>query len=139
MTKRKKPAQNSGKTAKEPRGRPFRSGESGNPGGRPRMPEDLKTALAADSIEVYQEAKELYADCLETGDLSTAAKVIIALMKKSIPDTQHLLVSNPEGKPLSVNLDPTKLTTAELDVVIQAQAIIARQRNEAKPPEEQAH
>ena len=36
------PAENSGKTA---RGRPFKPGQSGNPGGRPKMPEEMRQIL----------------------------------------------------------------------------------------------
>jgi len=38
------PAQNSATSAIKPRGRPFRKGQSGNAGGRPKLPEDVKTA-----------------------------------------------------------------------------------------------
>jgi hypothetical protein len=47
--------------AKCPRGRPFAKGQSGNPGGRPKMPEDLKEAmrgLADKAVEVLREAME---------------------------------------------------------------------------------
>ena len=37
-------AENSKKTA---RGRPFKAGQSGNPGGRPKIPEDVKEATRA--------------------------------------------------------------------------------------------
>lgn len=40
---------------------PFKKGQSGNPGGRPKMPEDLKRAmqgLAEDAIKVLQEAMQ---------------------------------------------------------------------------------
>ena len=36
------PAENSEKTA---RGRPFKPGQSGNPGGRPKMPEEMRQIL----------------------------------------------------------------------------------------------
>jgi uncharacterized protein DUF5681 len=41
------------------RGRPFAKGQSGNPGGRPKMPEELKDAmrgLADKAVEVLREA-----------------------------------------------------------------------------------
>jgi len=40
---------------------PFKKGQSGNPGGRPKMPEELKKAmqgLAEDAIKVLQEAMQ---------------------------------------------------------------------------------
>jgi hypothetical protein len=46
---------------KSPRGRPFEPGQSGNPGGRPKMPEELKVAmrgLADTAIKVLREAME---------------------------------------------------------------------------------
>lgn len=46
---------------KSPRGRPFEPGQSGNPGGRPKMPEELKAAmrgLADTAIKVLREAME---------------------------------------------------------------------------------
>ena len=45
------PAENSGKTA---RGRPFKPGQSGNPGGRPKIPEDVKMAFRAACPEAVE-------------------------------------------------------------------------------------
>jgi hypothetical protein len=47
--------------AKRPPGRPFVKGQSGNPGGRPKMPEELKEAmrgLADKAIRVLSEAMD---------------------------------------------------------------------------------
>ena len=41
------PAANSAKTAKTARGRPFQPGQSGNPLGRPKIPEDVREATRA--------------------------------------------------------------------------------------------
>lgn len=102
-------------------GKGFMPGQSGNPGGMKKMPEDLKAALAADSLALYEKAKALYEKALRKGSLQVAATLIIALLKKTIPDAQTLLISGPEGGPVQVTrLDPKKLTREQLDAVLAA-------------------
>lgn len=43
-------AGNSKKTASKTRGKPFQPGQSGNPGGRPKVPEEVKEALRASTL-----------------------------------------------------------------------------------------
>jgi hypothetical protein len=52
-------AENSGETAKPPRGRPFRPGQSGNPGGRPKTNAELVEAareLTPMALHVWEKA-----------------------------------------------------------------------------------
>lgn len=44
-------AENSGDTAKKPRGRPFKKGQSGNPGGRPKLPEEFVELARSRSVD----------------------------------------------------------------------------------------
>jgi hypothetical protein len=56
-------AQNSSGTAKAPRGRPFRPGESGNPGGRPKSNLELvesSRALTPMALQVWEKAMADY-------------------------------------------------------------------------------
>ena len=47
-------AENSEKTAKKPRGRPFKKGESGNPGGRPKLPKEFIERAREKSFEALE-------------------------------------------------------------------------------------
>lgn len=137
MTKRKKPAQRTatgndtkggsgdvernGKATGGITGKGFMPGVSGNPGGMKKMPEDLKATLAADSLELYLKAKQLVDTALKEGNLKVAATLLIALLKKTIPDAQTLLISGPEGGPVQVTrLDPKRMTKEQIDAVLTA-------------------
>lgn len=103
-------------------GKGFVPGQSGNPGGRKKLPDDLKAALAADSLPLYEKAKQLAAKAEKEGDLKTAATIVLGLLKKTVPDAQTLLVGDVDGKPLQVmRIDPKTLTKAELDALIAVQ------------------
>ncbi len=113
-------AENSGKTAK--RGKPFKPGESGNPGGRPKLPSELKEALAADTLVLYEKAKDLAEKAEAMGDLKTAGSIVLGLLKKTMPDAQTLLVGDPDGKPLrTLVIDPKRLSKDELAMLIAIQ------------------
>lgn len=47
MATSRKPTQNSAKSARKSVGRPFSKGRSGNPGGRPKVPDDVREAARA--------------------------------------------------------------------------------------------
>ncbi|MBL8909861.1 MAG: hypothetical protein JNM17_04065 [Archangium sp.] len=120
-------AENSEKTAKpEPkkrgRGRPFPKGKSGNAGGRPKLPEELKQALTADSLELYEKAKKLLDKATRKGSLQVAAQLVLGLLKKTIPDAQTLLVGDANGDPLKIlAIDPKTLTKEQLEALIAIQ------------------
>ncbi len=82
MAARKKPAGNSGKTAK-PRGRPFEKGKSGNPNGRPPVDPDIKAALKAATPQAVARLVELiYAE-----DESVALKACIEIINRELGKT----------------------------------------------------
>ena len=118
-------AENSEKTAKPKkrgRGRPFKKGQSGNAGGRPKLPEELKQALTADSLELYEKAKRLLDKAERKGALHIAAQLVLGLLKKTIPDAQTLLVGDANGDPLRLMaIDPKTLTKEQLDALIAIQ------------------
>ena len=62
----------------------FEKGESGNPGGRPKMPEELKNAAAAHTPA----AISVLASIMNDGEAPPAARVRAAeiLLKKTMPD-----------------------------------------------------
>lgn len=127
MTKR---VEGNGKTTKKLpggiTGKGFKPGQSGNPGGMKPMPANLKAALAADSMALYEEAKRLYERAKEEGELKVAAQLIIALLKKSVPDASTLIIEGPDGGPVQVTrLDPKKLTKEQLEAVL---AVMRAQR-----------
>jgi hypothetical protein len=68
-------AQNSKKTAP---GRPFQKGQTGNPGGRPRIAPDVKEALAAASPLAAQRLVQL----VKSDDEDVALKASMALLDR---------------------------------------------------------
>lgn len=119
--------ESSGETAQKPKkkvGRPFVKGFSGNPGGRPSLPPDLKAALAADTMEHYVAAKRIAARAEQEGDLRTASTVRLALLRKTVPDATELVLSMPEGLTVrQVSVDPRKLTEEQLKAILAAQEV----------------
>lgn len=75
MTKRR--AQNSGKTAKA-RGRPFPPGQSGNPGGRPKLPADLREAYRA----VHPRAVARLTELIESKDPAVALRACVVVIER---------------------------------------------------------
>lgn len=97
----------------------FKPGQSGNPGGRPKMDPDVKRVLTADTLPTYEKAWSLYERALKEGELRVAKDLVLGLLKKMIPDTSELLVAAPDGGPVRVvHIDPKKLTTEQLDALL---------------------
>ncbi len=105
-------AQNSGKTAKaraKPRGRPFRDGESGNPGGRPKSGLSLVDNLRAALEQVDSETgrtrgealAEKYVDLAEAGSVTAMENIIARFHGK--PE-QGIKLSGDEEKPLHIRV-----------------------------------
>lgn len=115
-TKRSGPdAQNSAAAApKKPRGRPFKKGQSGNPGGRKPVPKDIKDAfrnLTPKAIKTLEEALD------EGGAVAVrAAETIIERAWGRAP--QSLEVSSPDG-----SMTPQTVTAAV--VVLPAELPVA--------------
>lgn len=71
-------ADNSEKTAKQRgKGKPFESGQSGNPGGRPKLPEDIKHVREL-AREYTQEAVDALVIVMRGENSSAGAKVSAA-------------------------------------------------------------
>lgn len=68
------PAQNSKETAKKSRGRPFQKGQSGNPGGRPAVPEHVREACRA----LTDKAVETLRKVMDDNGAPAAARVSAA-------------------------------------------------------------
>jgi hypothetical protein len=66
----------------------FKKGESGNPGGRPKLPEDLKEAASAHTVR----AIEVLAGIMNDEKIQPAARVRAAeiLLKKTMPDLSSM-------------------------------------------------
>ncbi len=58
-------------------GRPFAKGQSGNPGGRPRIPEELKSRAQAYSVEALDTLHALMRDPEQSGSVRVSAAVAI--------------------------------------------------------------
>lgn len=74
----KNAAESSMKTAKKAPGKPFQAGQSGNPGGRPRVPEEVKEAFRAASGDACRVLCEIVNDfSAKDSDRIRAAEVIL--------------------------------------------------------------
>lgn len=103
-------------------GKGFMPGQSGSPGGRVPVPPEVRKALAADTLEHYEEAKRLIALAEETGDLKTALTGRLALLRKTVPDASELIISIPEGVNVrTLTIDPRKLSKEQLAAIHAAQ------------------
>lgn len=89
--------ENSNKSAKRRPGRPFQKGQSGNPGGRPKISEDVKEAARAHT----QKAIETLVNVLDFGD-SSAAKVRAAeaLLNRGWGTPTQSISVDPESAPV---------------------------------------
>lgn len=103
----------------------FKPGQSGNPGGRPKMDPKLRDALISDTPKRYERLQLLSRKAEKKGDLKTAAHIELSLLKKVVPDTTELLVgdSDPSTSALRTltQLDPKKMTEEELEQIISIQ------------------
>ncbi len=100
--------------AKAPRGRPFRKGRSGNPGGRPKEPAELRAVLAASSLDLYQRGLQMLDEAQAAGDLATASRLLLALLKKSLPDAATIIEVGGPGSSAPVVADVRAKLTAAL-------------------------
>jgi len=70
--RRSKDAQNSRRTVRDIPGRPFKKGQLGNPGGRPKLPSESKAALRA----MLPESLEALRNAINGKDLDTAVRAV---------------------------------------------------------------
>jgi len=84
------------------RGRPFTPGNNANPGGRPKLPDDVKAALRTTTLPLLERALELLDICRAKRDRKTEASLILGLLKKTVPDTSALELAGKDGGPIRV-------------------------------------
>ena len=110
------PAENSGETA---RGRPFKPGQSGNPGGRPKMPEDVREAFRA-----------LVPEAIQT---------IVYVMRhgkkdKDRTDAANSIIDRAYGKPTQMQ-DISLDMAGGLDVTAQIRRVLLESENDGRKEE----
>ena len=100
-------AQNSRTTAKRPRGRPFKKGQSGNPGGRPKNGLSFVNQVEKVMAQVDEETgktrlellAEKYVELGEAGNVTALENIMARLHGK--PE-QGIKLSGDEARPLHV-------------------------------------
>jgi len=109
-------AQNSGKTAAK--GRPFAPGASGNPGGRPRIPEEVKELARAHTVEAIRTLAEVMGDpsAPHAARLNAAEKLLDRAWGKSESTVN-----------VNDNRTPRDLSTAELLSAIAALGVVGKE------------
>lgn len=100
-----KPVQNNGKMPGGITGKGMKPGETRNPGGRPKLDPDVKAMLVSATPGRIRRLEKLSAKAEKKGDLKTAAHIEISLLKKTVPDTEELLFTTPNGEPLKVEAE----------------------------------
>lgn len=97
-------AENSKETAKKPRGKPFPKGVSGNPGGRPPMPEELKITAQGFCPEVLQTWVTIMRnpDARDSDRIKAGENIMDRAYGKA---PQHIDASMEGG--IKITLDPT--------------------------------
>jgi hypothetical protein len=95
-----KPAGNSNRTAKKAPGKPFAPGKSGNPEGRPKIPEDVKEAFRALTPEAVATLAEIMRNDDNTGNRLRASEII--LNRAWGTPAQSVALTDGEGGPLEV-------------------------------------
>ncbi|MFN9029515.1 MAG: hypothetical protein ACK54C_00105 [Betaproteobacteria bacterium] len=105
------PAGISAASATKPRGRPFPKGVSGNPAGRPKVPEHVREACRALTDKAVQTLRVV----MDDGDAPAAARVSAAnavLDRAWGKPESDVRVGGLPGAPPIVNaqIDPTKIT-----------------------------
>lgn len=109
-------AQNSGKTAAK--GRPFAPGSSGNPGGRPRIPEEVKEMAKAHTAEAISTLAEVMKDV--SAPPSARVNAAERLLDRAWGKSETTLNVND-------NRAPRDLSTAEILTALAAQGIAGAQ------------
>lgn len=81
--------------SKKPRGKPFKAGASGNPGGRPKLPEDVKHVREL-AREYTQDAILALADTVKNGGWSARVSAATALLERGWGKPEQPL-TGPDG------------------------------------------
>lgn len=140
-------AENSSGSAKQRGpGRPFESGKSGNPGGRPKMDPALAEAFRTRSTKSLEVLAKVQDDYLrgehidEKGVVHVPPKASEAIKASEVQlayaigkPRETVELTGEDGGPINITaLDKSKLTKDELDAVILVQRARLRQQQESQ-------
>lgn len=96
MGKPQTPAENS---KKQPRGKPFQPGQTGNPGGRPKLPEDIKHVRELARQYTQQAVEQLVKVMTSSGSDSARVAAINTLLDRGWGKAEQP-ITGAEGGPI---------------------------------------
>jgi hypothetical protein len=138
----RKRADNSKKTA--PRGRPFAPGVSGNPGGRPKLPDEVRAELEEMRGPLTLKAIRTLERNMDSDDGMVSNVAAREWLKKTLPDGAVALkveVSGPEGGPVEtkvVTLDDSPTSLARVVGLLRSAGVLDAGASESADTEADA-
>jgi len=91
----------------------FQPGVSGNPAGRPKLPDDVREALKANTLPLLKRGYALLDLLRDQGDVKTEVTLLLGLLRKTVPDASHLMIEGVEnGRPVALQVATTEALEA---------------------------
>jgi hypothetical protein len=105
---------NTGNSNRTAPGTPFKPGQSGNPTGRPKMPDEVKEAIKANTLPAVNTLIEI----MQTGKPELKIKAAEIILDRAYGKAAQPIVGDNEHDPVSVNILNPEQRKALLDAHI---------------------